>query len=146
MKTARLRLDTGGRRAIVDITEEVTAFVRGEADGLLNVSVPHATAGLVMMELGSGSEQDLWDRLDFLLPRDHRYVHRHGSPGGAAHTRDHGPVEVTGPAQQHWRLPDQLRGGISGREPGHGLEGVFGAAPRRAAAAGGQSQKTNRSR
>jgi secondary thiamine-phosphate synthase enzyme len=86
MKTARLRLDTGGRRAIVDITEEVTAFVRGEADGLLNVSVPHATAGLVMMELGSGSEQDLWDRLGFLLPRDHRYVHRHGTPG---HGADH---------------------------------------------------------
>jgi len=86
MKTARLRLDTGGRPAIVDITEDVTAFVRGEADGLLNVSVPHATAGLVMMELGSGSEQDLWDRLGFLLPRDHPYVHRHGTRG---HGADH---------------------------------------------------------
>ena len=86
MKSARLRLDTGGRRAIVDITDEVAAFVRAETDGLLNISVPHATAGLVLMELGSGSEQDLWDRLGFLLPKDHHYVHHHGTPG---HGADH---------------------------------------------------------
>jgi len=86
MKSARLRLTTGGRRAIVDLSDEVAAFVRGETDGLVNISVPHATAGLVLMELGSGSEQDLWDRLDFLLPRDHRYVHHHGTPG---HGADH---------------------------------------------------------
>lgn len=86
MKTSRIRLTTGSRPTIVDITDEVTAFARGEADGLLNISVPHATAGLVLMELGSGSEEDLLERLGFLLPRDHRYVHRHGSPG---HGADH---------------------------------------------------------
>ena len=52
MKSARLRLDTGRRRAIVDITGEVATFVRGETDGLLNISVPHATAGLVLMCVG----------------------------------------------------------------------------------------------
>ena len=86
MKTARIRLTTGSRPTVVDITDEVAAFVQGEGDGLVNVSVPHATAGLVLMELGSGSEEDLLERLGFLLPRDHRYVHRHGSPG---HGADH---------------------------------------------------------
>jgi secondary thiamine-phosphate synthase enzyme len=86
MKTSRLSLETGSRRAIVDLTPEIRRFLGGEGDGLLNVSVPHATAGLVVMELGSGSEADLWDRLDALLPRDARYVHSHGSPG---HGADH---------------------------------------------------------
>lgn len=86
MKTKTLSLETGHVRRIVDLTGEVTRFVAGEGDGLLNVSVPHATAGLVLMELGSGSEQDLWERLDELLPRDNRYVHSHGSPG---HGADH---------------------------------------------------------
>ena len=53
---------------------------------MINISIPHATAGLVLMELGSGSESDLWDRLDALLPRDRRYVHSHGSIG---HGADH---------------------------------------------------------
>jgi secondary thiamine-phosphate synthase enzyme len=86
MKTSRLSLETGSRRAIVDLTPEIRRFLSGEGDGLLNVSVPHATAGLVVMELGSGSEADLWDRLDALLPRESRYVHSHGSPG---HGADH---------------------------------------------------------
>ncbi len=86
MKTSRLSLETGRSRAIVDLTADVRRFLRGEGDGLLSVSVPHATAGLVLMELGSGSEPDLWDRLDTLLPRDRRYVHSHGSPG---HGADH---------------------------------------------------------
>ena len=86
MKTLRLPVETGRSRAIVDLTAEVRRFVRSEGDGLVNVSVPHATAGLVLMELGSGSEADLWNRLDALLPRDRRYVHSHGSPG---HGADH---------------------------------------------------------
>lgn len=86
MKTLRLPVETGRSRAIVDLTAEVRRFVSGEGDGLVNVSVPHATAGLVLMELGSGSEADLWNRLDALLPRDRRYVHSHGSPG---HGADH---------------------------------------------------------
>jgi secondary thiamine-phosphate synthase enzyme len=86
VKTHRLRIDTGPERALVDLTDEVRKFARSHGDGLLNISVPHATAGLVLMEMGSGSEADLWDRLDALLPRDKRYVHSHGSKG---HGADH---------------------------------------------------------
>lgn len=86
MKSTRIRLTTGNKPAIVDITGDVAAFLQGEGDGLVNISVPHATAGLVLMELGSGSERDLLDRLGFLLPRDKRYVHQHGAPG---HGADH---------------------------------------------------------
>lgn len=86
MKTERLKINTGRERALVDLTPHVRRFVKSEGDGLLNVSIPHATAGLVLMELGSGSEADLWDRLDALLPRDDRYLHSHGSQG---HGADH---------------------------------------------------------
>jgi len=86
MKTERFRVKTGSAPAIVDITDRVQEFVSGEGDGFINVSLPHATAGLVLIELHSGSEEDLWDRLEFLLPKDHRYRHSHGSRGhGAAH-------------------------------------------------------------
>jgi secondary thiamine-phosphate synthase enzyme len=86
MKTERFRIKTGSSPAIVDITDRVREFVAGEGDGLVNVSLPHATAGLVLIELHSGSEEDLWDRLEFLLPKDRRYQHSHGSRGhGASH-------------------------------------------------------------
>jgi secondary thiamine-phosphate synthase enzyme len=86
VKTAEISVHTGRRRGLIDITAECERFVAGEGDGLLNVFVPHATAGLVVMELGAGSEQDLLATLDRLLPRDDRWVHRHGSPG---HGADH---------------------------------------------------------
>jgi secondary thiamine-phosphate synthase enzyme len=86
MKTERLKFNTGRSRQIVDLTGDVQKFVQGEGDGLLSVSVPHATAGLALMELGSGSEADLWDRLDAIMPREDRYVHSHGSKG---HGADH---------------------------------------------------------
>ena len=86
MKTERFQVKTGSAPAIVDITDRVQVFASGEGDGLVNVSLPHATAGLVLIELHSGSEEDLWDRLEFLLPKDHRYRHSHGSRGhGASH-------------------------------------------------------------
>jgi secondary thiamine-phosphate synthase enzyme len=84
--TQRVEIETGRRRTIVDVTGEVASFVAGRGDGLVNVALPHATAGLALMELGSGSESDLMDRIDALLPRDGRYVHSHGSPG---HGADH---------------------------------------------------------
>ena len=76
---------------MVDITDAVEEFVAGAGrgaadDGLLNVFAPHATAGLALMETGSGSERDLEEALLRLLPRDDRYVHRHGSRG---HGADH---------------------------------------------------------
>jgi len=86
MKTIELTVRTGAKRGLFDITEACAAFVEGEGDGLLNVFVPHATAGVVVMELGSGSEADLVATLDRLLPRDDRWGHAHGSPG---HGADH---------------------------------------------------------
>ena len=76
---------TQGRR-VVDLTERVEAFAASGRDGLLHVFVPHATAGVALMETGSGSEADLDELLERLLPRDDRYVHRHGSSG---HGGDH---------------------------------------------------------
>ena len=81
-----LKVHTGSKRGLFDITRECADFVRGHGDGLLNVFVPHATAGVVIMELGSGSDIDLIDALDRLLPRDDRWRHAHGSPG---HGRSH---------------------------------------------------------
>jgi secondary thiamine-phosphate synthase enzyme len=63
-----------------------SAFVSRRGDGLLHVFVPHATAGVAIIETGSGSEQDLLACLDDMLPTDDRWRHRHGSPG---HGRDH---------------------------------------------------------
>ena len=86
MKTTELVVETARRRGLFDLTEACAEFVAGEGDGLLNVFAPHATAGLIIIELGAGSDRDLVAALDRLLPRDGRYVHRHGSPG---HGADH---------------------------------------------------------
>jgi secondary thiamine-phosphate synthase enzyme len=75
-----------GDRLVTDVTEPVAAFADGEADGLVNVFMPHATAGVALIETGSGSEHDLEEVLGRLLPRDDRYAHQHGSLG---HGGDH---------------------------------------------------------
>lgn len=75
-----------GSHLTTDITAEVEAFCRDRGDGLVNVFVPHATAGVALFETGSGSEEDLTLILEGMLPRDAPYRHRHGSPG---HGRDH---------------------------------------------------------
>jgi secondary thiamine-phosphate synthase enzyme len=85
MRTAELSIDTSARR-MVDLTADVRAFAESSSDGLVHVFVPHATAGLALMETGSGSEEDLEDALERLLPRDNRYRHAHGSRG---HGADH---------------------------------------------------------
>ncbi|MDQ3940784.1 MAG: secondary thiamine-phosphate synthase enzyme YjbQ [Actinomycetota bacterium] len=85
MRSEEYALDVSGR-GFIDVTDRVEAFVAGAGDGLVNVFAPHATAGLALMETGSGSETDLESILDSLLPRDRDYVHRHGSPG---HGADH---------------------------------------------------------
>jgi secondary thiamine-phosphate synthase enzyme len=88
MDTDVLELDTS-RRRIVDLTEQVRSFCASRADGgdgLCNVFVPHATAGVAIIETGAGSDDDLVDTLERLLPRDDRYRHAHGSPG---HGADH---------------------------------------------------------
>jgi secondary thiamine-phosphate synthase enzyme len=87
MDTEVLEITTGTRRAVVDLTTEAQRYVAGKGDGLLSVFVPHATAGLAIIETGAGSDADLLDRLDEMLPREDRlYRHRHGSPG---HGADH---------------------------------------------------------
>ncbi len=85
MESTDLSIDTS-RRQLTDLTSEVSAFCRSLGDGLLSVFVPHATAGLALMETGSGSEADLEELLGRLLPRDDRYRHRHGAKG---HGADH---------------------------------------------------------
>src|SRR5207302_1384075 len=85
MESVEISVDAS-RRQIVDLSGAVDDFLRGKGDGLLNVFAPHATAGVALMELGSGSEQDLVAALEQLLPRDDRYAHRHGSKG---HGADH---------------------------------------------------------
>ncbi len=86
MKTTEITVRTGRRRGLFDLTDQCARFVAGEGDGLLTVFVPHATAAIVVMELGAGSDEDLMATLDRLLPRDDRWHHRHGSPG---HGADH---------------------------------------------------------
>ena len=93
MRSTEFEIDTHGRR-VLDVTDRVRAFARGAGvDGLLHVFVPHATAGVALMETGSGSEGDLEELLERVLPRDDRYAHRHGSVG---HGGDHlAPVLVS---------------------------------------------------
>lgn len=85
MDTVELDLRTGST-LVTDLTAEAVRFCRGRGDGLLNVFVPHATAGVAIIETGSGSEPDLADALERLLPTADVYRHRHGSTG---HGRDH---------------------------------------------------------
>jgi secondary thiamine-phosphate synthase enzyme len=86
VRSVELEIDTGGRR-VVDLTSHVRRFAEDAgADGLVHVFVPHATAGVALMETGAGSEADLEEALERLLPRDDRYAHRHGSVG---HGGDH---------------------------------------------------------
>ncbi|MGK5728832.1 YjbQ family protein [Streptomyces sp. URMC 124] len=87
--TRMLDIATGSTETVYDLTEECVQFLRdvaGGRDGLLNVFTPHATAGLAVIETGSGSDDDLLAALHDLLPADDRWRHRHGTPG---HGRDH---------------------------------------------------------
>lgn len=88
MHTEQIRIQTGTRERVYDLTKDCHAFLgRAKAgDGLLHVWVPHATAGLAVIETGAGSDTDLLAALRELLPADDRWRHRHGSPG---HGRDH---------------------------------------------------------
>ena len=87
--TQVVRVSTGSVEVVHDLTADCAAFLRevaGGRDGLLNVFVPHATAGVAVLETGAGSDDDLLDALRDLLPPDRRWRHRHGSAG---HGRDH---------------------------------------------------------
>jgi secondary thiamine-phosphate synthase enzyme len=89
MESDIIRVRTGTREAVADITGQCAEFARSAArggDGLLHVFVPHATAGIAIIELGSGSDPDLLTALAALLPADDRWQHAHGSRG---HGRSH---------------------------------------------------------
>jgi len=85
MDSQELEVPTGSR-LVTDLTGLVERFCHGRGDGLVHIFVPHATAGVALLELGSGSEDDLAELLGRLLPRDDRYRHRHGARG---HGGDH---------------------------------------------------------
>ncbi|MGN9794547.1 secondary thiamine-phosphate synthase enzyme YjbQ [Streptomyces sp. NPDC054847] len=87
--TKTVTISTGSDEAVTDLTGECERFLSenaGGADGLLNIFVPHATAGIALIETGAGSDDDLLTTLHTLLPADDRWQHRHGSRG---HGRDH---------------------------------------------------------
>lgn len=81
-----VEITTGSTAGVIDLTGDVRKFCQGKGDGLLSVFVPHATAGVAIIETGAGSDTDLLETLDRLLPPDVPYHHRHGSYG---HGRDH---------------------------------------------------------
>lgn len=87
MITEVLTVDTGATSNVVDLTNRVSDFCRGQGDGLVSVFVPHATAGLGIFEVGAGSDSDTLNAIDRILPRDPSlWRHEHGTPG---HGRDH---------------------------------------------------------
>ena len=88
MDVREITVETGRQPSVTDLTDACASFLRdvGAVQGMLMAFVPHATAGLVIMELGAGSDADLLEALDRLLPRDDRWRHAHGSPG---HGADH---------------------------------------------------------
>ncbi len=85
MESVELTVRTGST-LVTDLTDRAVDFCTGRGDGLLHVFVPHATAGVALIETGSGTEPDLADAVDRVLPREDVYRHRHGSTG---HGRDH---------------------------------------------------------
>jgi secondary thiamine-phosphate synthase enzyme len=108
VQTDVLDVDTASRR-VVDLTDAIRRFCFSYGDGLLNVFVPHATAGVAIIETGAGSDDDLVDTLERLLPRDDRYRHAHGSKG---HGADHVLPAIISPSVT---VP------ISGGEPALGI-------------------------
>ncbi|MBO0856056.1 MAG: YjbQ family protein [Nocardia sp.] len=89
MESIEIELSTGDREVVHDLTRQCTLFLRqaaGGRDGLLHIFVPHATAGIALIELGAGSDDDLLTALRDLLPADDRWRHAHGSHG---HGRSH---------------------------------------------------------
>ena len=86
MYSSVITVRTGTAPTVHDLTDDAARFVHDRGDGLLHVFVPHATAGVALIETGAGSDEDLLRALDDLLPADDRWRHRHGSRG---HGRDH---------------------------------------------------------
>ena len=86
MQTETIEIETGDREVVLDITRQCEGAIGGVDSGLLHVFVPHATAGVAILETGAGSDEDLLEALRDLLPVDDRWIHQHGSKG---HGRSH---------------------------------------------------------
>lgn len=86
MQTQTVEIETGSREIVLDITRQCESALDGVETGLLHVFVPHATAGIAILETGAGSDEDLLAALKDLLPADNRWIHQHGSKG---HGRSH---------------------------------------------------------
>ncbi len=86
LATEVVEVTTGSRQGVFDLTPVVRDFCDGRGDGLMSAFVPHATAGVAVIEMGAGSDEDLLEALENLLPPDKRWRHSHGSAG---HGRDH---------------------------------------------------------
>jgi secondary thiamine-phosphate synthase enzyme len=86
MRSELIQIRTGATATVVELTDRCESFVADSGDGLLSVFVPHATAGLALIETGAGSDDDLLALLEDLVPLSQRWRHRHGTPG---HGRDH---------------------------------------------------------
>jgi secondary thiamine-phosphate synthase enzyme len=95
VQSETIHITTGDRPRVYDLTSDCKRFVSGAGDGLLSVFVPHATAGLAIVEAGAGSDDDLLTLLDTLVPADDRWRHRHGSAG---HGRDHVLPAIVSPS------------------------------------------------
>ncbi|HUF16155.1 MAG TPA: secondary thiamine-phosphate synthase enzyme YjbQ [Acidimicrobiia bacterium] len=96
METTEITLETGEEKTTVDLTSHAASFCAGKGDGLLSVFVPHATAGLALFETGAGSDTDVLEAIERLLPRDRSlWRHEHGTPG---HGRDHVLPAFIGPS------------------------------------------------
>jgi secondary thiamine-phosphate synthase enzyme len=86
MDTQTRSYRTGSTETVLDLTRDAAEYVADKGEGLLHVFVPHATAGIAIIETGTGSDDDLLAALRDVLPADDRWRHRHGSPG---HGRSH---------------------------------------------------------
>jgi secondary thiamine-phosphate synthase enzyme len=95
VRSETITVRTGGQSTIHDLTVDCSQFVRSETDGLLSVFVPHATAGVAVVETGAGSDDDVLSMIDTILPPDDRWSHRHGTRG---HGRDHVLPAVIAPS------------------------------------------------
>ena len=109
MRSVVIEVRTGGQPRVHDLTAQCADFVADEQDGLLSVFVPHATAGIAILETGAGSDDDLLAQLRELLPADDRWRHRHGSAG---HGRDHVLPAFIAPQATVPVLAGQLQLGI----------------------------------
>ena len=88
-----LRIATKQKRQVVDVTDEVAQRLPHEGSGVVTVFVQHTTAAVTTADLDPGTDLDLLDFLDSLVPQ---MQWRH--PHDPAHAPDHLLASVVGPS------------------------------------------------